>query len=331
MNILTSVVKNKATLHANHACPIFKVDGFDGYDFAELGVTDQFLENADLYFQRYTNPEHFNALYRIALDLVDLDGRDSIDILDIGTGGGNSIFALSELLAPRKLRALGVDISPPLLELCSRYARNYGLGEESLNLLCADLYDLSLNAGSVDLVAGSSILHHMIDPGPIVELALAALRPGGYAVFTEPFEDGHGILTSAYRAALELEAQQQSKLPPQLRTFLKEFLRDFDARKGIGSVRDYTKYLDDKWFFSKRWFQEYAERHSCSLRIVPTHATNETVFWDTFTVQSRLHNGFDSEQVPDWFEILVRSLDSSFSLEQKREICFTGVVVMRRT
>lgn len=330
VNILNSFVKNKAILHENAPCPVYKVDGFDGYDFTELGVTDQFLDEAGAYFQKYTNPQHFNALYRIALREIDLNDRGTINILDIGTGGGNSIFALSELLGPERVRALGVDISPQLLELCSRYAAGYGLDADKLNLLCADLYDLQIEQESVDLVAGSSILHHMLDPGPIVELALSALRPGGYAIFTEPFEDGHGILTSAYRAALELEAQQEKKLPADLRRFFEEFLKDFDARKGIGHLREYTKYLDDKWFFTKSWFQDFADKDGCTLKIIPTHAMNDTVFWDTFSVHSKLHNGFDSEQAPPWCKLLVRSLDQSFSIEQKREICFTGVVIMQR-
>ena len=330
MNILDSLVRNNTLLHSHAACPVYKVDGFDGYDFAKLGVTSQFLECAESYFQKYTNPDHFNALYRIALQQINLPDRNSIDVLDIGTGGGNSIFALSELLGPHKLRCLGVDISPQLLELCSRFAANYGFNEHNLNLLCADLYDLHIQKNSVDLVTGSSILHHMIDPAPIVELALSALRVGGYAVFTEPFEDGHGILTSAYRSALMLEGDQKLELPVGLRTYFKETVQDYDARKGIGDIREFTKYLDDKWFFTKSWFQHFAEKHSCSLKILPTHASDETVFWDTFTVLSRLHNGFDVDHTPKWCEALVKSLDASFSREQKREICFTGVVIMHR-
>ena len=47
---------------------------------------------------------------------------------------------------------------------------------------------------SADLVVGSAILHHLVEPAPFVEQAMRILRPGGAAIFFEPFEGGYAIL-----------------------------------------------------------------------------------------------------------------------------------------
>lgn len=324
-----SIIRNDITVHREGKVPVFKVAGFDGYDFASLGVTDQFLDNSAVYFEKYTNPSHFRDLYRHALGKLRLR-EGELTVLDIGTGGGNSIFALFELLGPDRLKALGVDISPQLLEMCSQAADAYGLGDESLELLCADLYDLNIEPESVDLVAGSSILHHMIDPAPIVQLTLSALKSGGSAIFTEPFEDGSGLLVNAYSNILALEIEQAEKLPNDLRLFMQQVKNDFDARKGIGNVRDYTGHLDDKWYFTRGWFDDLARQAGCSMQIVPSHGGGDHMFWKQFMICAKLHNGADGNNLPKWAEGIFRRLDETFSLVQKRDFMFTGIVVLTK-
>ena len=186
----------------------------------------------------------------------------------------------------------------------------------NLDLLCADLYELAVKPESVDLVAGSSILHHMIDPAPIVRLALAALRPGGTAIFTEPFENGHGLLMNAYRTALSLEAEQALPIPENLRTFMQEVIQDFDARRD----RECAGRVRVTWMTSGTSLEAgstaIAHEMNCDLQILPTHAANETVFQDTFEVLARLHNSADTRDAPPWVHAIVRAIDDNFSLAQ---------------
>lgn len=331
MNGLAShVITNELVVHSNGELPILKVEGFDGYDFASLGVTDQFLSEAHVYYEKYTKPEHFKELYNIALQLIELP-QGPVSILDIGTGGGNSLFAMLSLLGPERVEALGVDISPQLLELCAHAAlKEFDLDPRKISLICADLYDLEIVPESVDLVAGSSILHHMVDPVPIVQKALAALKPGGSAIFTEPFEDGHGLLCSAYRTILAQEGAHDEPLSSELRTFMSEILQDFDARKGIGDIRDYTQVLDDKWFFTRSWFQNIGREFGCDTRIVPTHGAGKDIFWEAVRSNARLHNGGNADLLPNWAKEIVKNLDSSFSSQQKGDFAFTAVVVFTK-
>lgn len=316
-------------IHRQAHVPIFKVQGFDGYDFASLGVTDQFLDNAAVYFEKYTNPAHFRDLYARGLKTIDLPDT-VLSVLDIGTGGGNSIFAVYDILGKDRVRALGIDISPQLLELCGLVAeRDYALDGHGLSLLCADLYDLDLQPASVDLVTGSSILHHMLDPRPIVELMVKTLKPGGSAIFTEPFEDAYGLLRMAYATITDMADRLGDPLPEDFSTFIREFSEDFDARRGIGEVRDYTQYLDDKWYFTRSWFQDLGYALDCDVKFIPTHGGHD-IFWAHVVTHARLHNGADANMLPDWAKMIITRLDQTFSRAQVRDFAFTAIVVLTR-
>ena len=329
-SVVGDVISNGLTIHSGGDLPVLKVEGFDGYDFASLGVTEQFLSDAHVYYEKYTKPEHFKDLYSIALRLIDLP-KGRVKMLDIGTGGGNSLFAMLSLVGADRLEALGVDISPQLLELCANAAlTEFKADPSKLGLVCADLYDLDIIPESVDLVAGSSILHHMIDPAPIVRKALSALKPGGSAIFTEPFEDGHGLLCNAYRLILSFSAIVNEPLEQRLATFMEEIIRDFDARKGIDDIRDYTHVLDDKWFFTRSWFYDLGREFGCDVRIVPTHGAGPTIFWEAAKSNARLHNGADANSLPDWAKQIIQSLDETFSERQKADFAFTAVVVFTK-
>jgi SAM-dependent methyltransferase len=324
---VSDFISNRVDTVSRSIVPIYKVAGFDDYDFAELGVTDQFLSDAETYYEKYTNPVHFKELYARALQVIRVPQR-RLNVLDIGTGGGNSVFAIRTLLPD--IDVFGVDISQPLLELCSRAAVDrFGVAADRMVLLCADLYALNVVPNSVDLVTGSSILHHMVEPGPIVAKALTALRSGGHAVFTEPFESGHGILRGIYATILAAEARYGEPIPILVHDYMTAFIRDFDARRGIGDVRDYTRHLDDKWYFTTEWFRSLARQYGCDVMIIPTHGSN-AIFWHHFVHMARFHNGADANALPDWAKAVFHQMDDSFSRQQLDELPFTGIVVLRK-
>lgn len=319
------------------AMPVDRIGGVSIFGLAEetaselvnLGVSDQFLGNAAEYIAKYTNPSHFIDIYRRALTQVTLpNSTDEIRVLDIGVGGGNSAFALFHLI--ERATVLGVDISLPLLRICAQAAPGFGIEDDRLTLLRADLAQLTPAPGTVDLVTGASILHHLLDPAQIIETALPALRPGGVAIFFEPFEDGHGILRGIYAAILEAEPRHKTAVPDALRQHMTAYIRDFDARKGIGTVREHTRFLDDKWMFTKSWFETLGKRCGCrQVRFIPTHS-HQQIFWRQFVVQARLDNGSDAAGLPDWGKQIFAAFDDSFSTAQLAELCFTGIIVMER-
>lgn len=323
------VISNRVEAVINARVPVLQVAGFDQYDFRQRGVTEQFLGDAETYSRKYTNPTRARSVLEKGFSQANIAVESGpLRLLDIGTGGGNSVFALREMLPNASV--LGVDISRPLLEICSRLAdERYAAQPGDMTLLCADLYDLDVVPEAVDFVTGIAILHHMLDPGAIVAKMLTALKPGGYAIFNEPFEIGHGILRGIFATILNME-EGREPLPASLKHWMAAFITDFDARRGIGHVREgRTKFLDDKWYFTDAWFRALGRQYKCDLTIVPTHADAD-IFWRHFERSASIHNESDAGALPQWAKDVFTAFDESYSAQQLADLPIGGVVVMRK-
>jgi ubiquinone/menaquinone biosynthesis C-methylase UbiE len=96
-------------------------------------------------------------------------------VVDLGCGTGQLSLPLAELGA----RVLAVDISQEMIARLLGNARDRRL--ESVEGIAVPIEDLSLPAGSVDLVVTSYALHHLrdADKSRVVSAAYNWLRPGG--------------------------------------------------------------------------------------------------------------------------------------------------------
>ena len=122
--------------------------------------------------RRYAASSEFRAIRRII-------GRGPGRALDVGAGHGISSFALAvsgwDVVAidPDASAEVGVGAIRSLPSLgARRIAGIMGAGER-----------LPLRAGSVDLVFGRQVLHHLADLDQGVREARRVLRPGGRALF----------------------------------------------------------------------------------------------------------------------------------------------------
>lgn len=98
--------------------------------------------------------------------------------LELGCGTG--AFTEHVLALGRDLTWEGVDVSPRCVEVAR--AR---LGRPGVSFRVAPAEALGVDDGSLDLVCGNSVLHHLDWPAALRE-ALRALRPGGRLWFSEP-------------------------------------------------------------------------------------------------------------------------------------------------
>jgi ubiquinone/menaquinone biosynthesis C-methylase UbiE len=154
-------------------------DGYDakwGIDFGLLGQ-DQVLTKLHKALGRA--PEHF--------------GR----ALEIGAGTG--YFTLNLMQAGVIGSAVGMDISPGMLEALQRNADDLGL---AVATVAGDAESLPLADESFDLVFGHAVLHHI----PDLEQAFAefhrVLKPGGWIAFAgEPSRYGDRLAAVPKRGA----------------------------------------------------------------------------------------------------------------------------------
>jgi SAM-dependent methyltransferase len=105
-------------------------------------------------------------------------------VVELGCGHGD----LSVYLAKQGARVTGLDIGANLVEAARKLAEINGVQAEFDR---ADIKTLPFPSGSVDLVVGLAVLHHLSERDLASALAEThrVLRPGGRALFTEPVED----------------------------------------------------------------------------------------------------------------------------------------------
>lgn len=101
-------------------------------------------------------------------------------IVDFGCGSG----ANSILLAGRGASVWGVDISADLIRLAERRMAVHGRAGEA-QFIVGSAHDLPFPDGSVDVLFGIAILHHL-DLQLVSREVHRVLRIGGRAIFQEP-------------------------------------------------------------------------------------------------------------------------------------------------
>jgi len=137
---------------------------------------------------------------RPALDLLG-DVRDR-SVLDYGCGHGMA----SVVLARRGAWVTGFDLSPWYVAEAQERAQVNGVAELA-TFIQASAEQLPFRSGSFDFVWGHAILHHLDLPRAAEELA-RVLRPGGLAVFCEPW--GENPLLEWARRRLPYTGKQRS-------------------------------------------------------------------------------------------------------------------------
>jgi ubiquinone/menaquinone biosynthesis C-methylase UbiE len=102
-----------------------------------------------------------------------IDERPFRSVLDLGTGTGQIL----KLVAPRAMRAVGVDASHAMLSVARANMQAAGLA--NVELRQGDVYALSLPRDSFDLVVIHQVLHYLDDPQRAVMEAARLVAPAG--------------------------------------------------------------------------------------------------------------------------------------------------------
>ncbi len=291
---------------------------------AATGVTAQFLDHAGEYHKRYDSMEGFRAV--IARQLASPPAGSGC-ILDVGSGSGNSVIPLLDLYPDAFVVA--TDVSPELLLILRDVLESRPAYRGRYGLVCMDANNDRFRRGAFDLAVGAAILHHIIDPRRVLRACANALRPGGEALFIEPFEMGHGILRIAYRRILA-QARLRGESAPGF-ALLERMIVDHETR-----LRDKTDpifdTLDDKWYFTRSFFESAMASdprwEACRVEAI-NHS--ETPLVDHALGEIRLGLGADASALPPWAWDILREHEAFFSSDGRRDMIFEGAVVLRRS
>ncbi len=289
-------------------------------------ISSQFTSQADTYHARYSASAHFQGLVAAAITAAGIEVAEAPLILDLGSGSGVNSVLPSFNLFPGA-RQVATDLSVELLAVLAREAQARGLSRQVVGVVM-DAMQLRVRNRRFDLVTGASVLHHLERPSEALEGAFNALKPGGHAIFLEPF-DGYGVVRLAYERILAEAELRRDPLPPHVAAHLRGMVADFAARARPDPLSpDFAK-LDDKWLFAREVLEAEARTNGFeAVHFVPHH-DHETLYRDITHTQLRLATGED-QVLPAWAIDILDSFDTALPPAAKRLLMLEGSVVLTR-
>ena len=290
-------------------------------------ITDQFKANAEEYHRRYAHSDHFERLFRQGIDATGIDVAEAPLILDLGSGSGvNSVVPCRRVFPGA--RVVATDLSGELLAMLGAYAVDDG-GAETIVCVTMDAMSEQVRPGVFDLVTGASILHHLEDPQRGLSAAARALKPGGHAIFFEPF-NGWGIMRLGFQWILAEAELRGEALDPALDGLLRATIADVAARSDPDTTTIAFRHMDDKWLFSRAGIETMAREAGFSdVRFKP-HGAHPTLYRDMGAVQLRLGTGQGDLNFPPWADAILANVDAAFTRDAKRELMMEGTIVLTK-
>lgn len=296
-------------------------------DASTATVSDQFKANAGDYHHRYAASSHFEDLFRRALAETGISVAERPQILDLGSGSGvNSIVPCMRLFPGA--RCVATDISGELLSMLAVYLRQMGDTEA---VVCVQMDAMSghVTSDAFDLVTGASILHHLERPQEGFTAAARVLRPGGHAIFFEPFE-GYGILRLAYERILSEARLRGEALHPAVERTLSNLIIDIAARTNPDVTSPAFRLLDDKWLFSREAVTRMAlQAGFADVKVVP-HNCGANLYQLIVPIQLRLATGLSDLPLPEWAMAVLESFDVALPASFKRAAMLEGTIVLTK-
>lgn len=290
-------------------------------------ISEQFTSRAEDYHQRYAASGHFEKLFRQALEETGATIAPQPLILDLGSGSGANSVVPSLRLFPGA-RVVATDLSAELLGILALCLPE-GAGPERVLCVQMDAMGDHVAPGRFDLVTGASILHHLLRPEAGIAAAARALKPGGQAIFFEPF-DGWGIMRLAYERILAEAELRGEPLQDSVAGALRAVAVDIAARTAPDANSPAFAALDDKWLFSREHIEAAARRAGfVGTKFVP-HNSFRTLYQATAAIQLRLATGLADLTLPDWAMRILESHDRALTGAAKRAVMLEGTIVLTK-
>lgn len=112
--------------------------------------------------------------------------------------------------------------------------------------------------------------------------------------------------------------------------FFEALCLDYRVRKGIDKSDPVYRHMDDKWLFTRGYFETTAR--SIGFRKVTIDSLHDPkdMFLNQVTTLLRLGLGKDGSALPGWAVALIRDSDEHFSEEMRAEILIEGCILLEK-
>jgi len=295
-----------------------------GYSEADIKeyMTDYYHDKNQVMKHSYDLVPFYKTVFENALSKVKC--TDIRNVLELGCGYGYSTYAVAELLPNASIVAS--ELSAAMLARHKQYGEENYLENEERIVRCQINADQKIfKDNSFDMVFGTAILRHVFDPLKIIKEAGRILRPGGIAVFCEPFEAGYGLLQLVYEMLL-LNHEETPFLTNEQFSYLKSSLEAWACiRVNSPHEKEDIHVKDGKWLFPFEYFDEAATIAGFDLiRKIPI--TNGNHVFDLY----RAHTSGNGIELPAITETILGCIERSFSANQLQNMPGDGVLILQK-
>lgn len=142
-------------------------------------IRERFTETADAFAKTVRRVRGEEAQRLAEKATAGLAGADQMVAIDLACGPGT----YTRPLAARVRRAIGVDLTPAMVEKARAEAARDGIS--NIEFVCGDIYALPFADGSAGIVSCGYAFHHMTDPARALSEMARVLQPGGRVAITD--------------------------------------------------------------------------------------------------------------------------------------------------
>lgn len=287
--------------------PAYKQIYSPTYDAAYIGdrLNDQFLGGAEHYAKVYANHKRSGLLIDDGLRLGGFQGTPK-DILDVGSGAGNTVIPFIERFP--QANVVATDLSIELLRLLRELLQEKA-PEHNVGMMQLDVENLAFREDSFDVLFGAAILHHLFEPHKTLHGAARVLRKGGVAMFTEPMQSVNYIVRTLY--SYFLADPRSENAHPRLRKYLGLRVKFFDDREGTDKSDPRFRGMDDKWMFPKKYILDQAREAGFSDVIMRPIGDPKKRLWNKIYNHIVVGYGGTMDDLPDWFIFMINEFDKN--------------------
>ena len=278
--------------------------------------------------ERFRQVTHFETLLRAAVEAARLESSESPLILVLGAGDGANAVAPC-LRVFRGARIVATDTTGASFPKLRRRLIESRSADRVACLEMAPEAD-SAPASRFDLVVGVSILHRLIDPDLALANAYRTLRPGGHAIFMEPFE-GYGLIRIAFEQILREAELRGEPLAAPVAAALSSATANIAAR--TMPDRDVPGFSDreQKWLFSRESLAAGARQVGFSEVRFFSHNDHPTLYRDFAGVMLQQLLGPAKAPTPDWVWEVLDAFDRALPPPVKRLLMLEGTLVLTKS
>lgn len=281
------------------------------------------LDGAESQDSKFNLNDYYRGLLAEAFERSGgVDAASVRGVLEVGCGFGSATLPLLEMLPNANVVASEFSVS-------MLYVLGRKLGDGPMRQRCAlmqlNAEDMDFEPGSFDFVVGAAILHHLFKPEKVFESCARLLRPGGRAIFFEPFEGGLDIVSLIYEETLR--NPRGLLLNPFTRRYMQNCISYWRNMRLPDKNDPFFSGADDKWLFT----HDFVERHAAESGFSRTMMYGLEKSDRPFEALIKTHlKGNNVKSMPGWFWETVDRYERGFSDEVKRTLFTEGCIVLQK-